>query len=329
MTTFLEFVRKRTAIPKDDADSLERGQWNLFVGDHLVGLYRKFYEKPLSYLRSVDIDCIDRQASGLLSLHLAYDWTFVDGSIAHASVLALNGKPVCAWRKQGLDNDILGLTLLDPNLAERLARWVHDLAGLHAPVAAKEPVVDVNAWLWEGNDYLAPAGSDDTFFYTVQDPERLAPVSQLVTTHSYVPSIESGLLPMYELGAVQKLHGDGRKGMAAVAHTLNGPRSVDVRNLVHSVLPEEQVRGQDLESLQKSLALDDYWFLDACTAVAGGWSCVVGVHLKGRVYIQWHIMHWVDGQSAKAVDWRNRIGERQPGTFNSDIIAAMEWQLGQ
>ena len=279
-------------------------------------------------MRSVDIECIDRQAGGLLSLHLAYDWTFVDGSIAHASVLALNGTPVCAWRKQGLDNSIIGLIILDPNLAERLARWVHDLAGLHAPVVAKDPVVDVNAWLWQDNDYLAPAGNDDTFFYTVQEPERLVSVSQLVTAHSYVPSIESGLLPMYELGAVQKLNG-GRQGLAAMAHTLNGPRSVDVRNLVHSVLPEEQMRGQDLESLQKALASEDYWFLDACSAVGDGWSCVVGVHLQGRVYFQWYIMRWTAKNNSKAAEWCNRIGERQPGTFNLGLIAAMEWQLGQ
>lgn len=329
MTTFLEFVRKLPALPKGDTTDLAREHWNVLVGDHLIGLYCKYYDKRLSHLRGVDIDYVNRKAEDGLSLHLAYDWVFNNGCIAHASVLALNGTPVCAWRKQGRDNDLDALMLLEPNIAERLARWVFELVGRHVPMAVQEPILDVNAWLWDGNEHLAPAGSDDTFFYTVKNPEALAPISQLVTNYSYVSSIEGGLLPLYDLGAVQELRGQGHEGVVAMAHTLGGPRSVDARNLVHSVLPEEHVRGQDLEALQKRLALDDYWFIESCSAQGQGWACVVGVHRRGRVYFQWHILYWSEKNRHKVVEWHHRVGERQPGPLGVDVISSMEWQLGE
>lgn len=329
MTTFLEFVRKLPGLPKGGESSLDREQWSLLVGEHLVGLYRKLYEKPLAYLRREDIETIDVQSGGLLSLHLAYDWAFADGRMAQASILAFDGTPVSAWRRQGHENDLEALLLLEPNTCARLARWVHEFAGRHALPAAKDPVLDVNAWLWDGNEHLAPAGSPESFFYTVLTPEALTAVDQLVTPTTYVPSIDGGLLPIYGLGAVQSLRGDGQQGLAAMAHTLNGPRSVDVRNLVHSVLPEDEMRGQDLEELQKFLAMDDYWFLETCTPRGLGWSCVVGVHRRGRVYLQWHVLHWTKKHHHKMVEWHHRVGERQPGTFGVDVIASMGWQLGE
>lgn len=329
MTTFLEFVRKLPGLSKGVTDSLDRAQWNLLVGEHLVGLYRKLYEKPLGYLRREDIEAIDAQAGNLLTLHLAYDWTFLDGRLAQASVLAFDGNPVCAWRKEGRDNDLDALWLLDQNTCARLAQWVHEFVGRHVPEPVQAPVLDVNAWLWQGNEHLASAGSPDSFFYTVLNPELLSSLDQLVTPTTYVPSIEGGLLPIYGLGAIQSLRGQGMEGLAAMAHTLNGPRSVDVRNLVHSVVPEEEVRGEDLEAVQKSLAMDDYWFLEACTPRGRGWSCVVGVHRRGRVYLQWHILYWAMQHRHKMVEWTHRLGERQPGIFGADTIAKLGWQLGE
>lgn len=328
MTTFLEFVRKCRPLDRDEPTSPVREQWSLFVGDHLMALYRTFYESQRVHLRNADIEQIYTQCGEQLSLHLAYDWIYVDGRIAHASVLALDGVPICAWRRRGREDDLKALILLEPNACTRLARWVYEIAGRHEPVKAPEPIDDVNTWLWHGNEDLMPVGDEDTFFYTVLNPEELSSISQVVTETSYVPCLDGGLLPIYGIGAVQPVHGDGRRGLAAIAHTLGGPRSIDVGNLVHSVLPEEHVRGQDLEALQKLIARPDYWFVESFAKAPTGWSCVVGVHRRGRVYLQWHIFHWAAEHEHKMIEWNHRLRELQPGVLDADVLAAMGWRLG-
>ena len=329
MTTFLEFVRKVPALAKDEG--VEREQWNLVAGEHLTGLYRKLYEKALPYLRASDIQSIDAQCQGTLTVHVAYDWIFSDGRLIHASVLAVEGQPACAWRKQSRGNDLDALILLDPDVCARLARWVHELVGRHAPVPSSHAHTDASAWLWEGNEDLAPAGNEDSFFYTVQHPEALAPIAQVVTDRSYVPSLEGGLLPIYGLGAVQEMKSSvhGSRGLAGIAHTLNGPRSVDIRNLVHSVFAEQHVRGQDLEALQKTLAQQDSWFVASIVAHEDGWTCVVGVHRHARVYLQWHVLYWDANHRHKMVEWSHRLGEHQAGVLDANVIAAMGWQQGE
>ena len=329
MTTFLEFIRKVPALSKDEG--LEREHWNLVVGEHLGGLYRKLYEKAQPYLRASDIQNIDAQVKGTLAVHVAYDWVFNDGRLVHASVLAVEGQPVCAWRKQNRGNDLEALMLLDLDLCARLARWVHELVGRHVSAPSRNTYIDASAWLWEGNEDLAPAGNDDSFFYTVLHPEALDPVVQVVTERSYVPSLEGGLLPIYGLGAVHEMKSSihGSRGLAGIAHTLNGPRSVDVRNLVHSVFAEEHVRGQDLEALQKTLALQDSWFIASIAEHGCGWTCVVGVHRHARVYLQWHVLHWGVEHRHKMVEWSHRLGEHQAGVLDANVIAAMGWQQGE
>lgn len=326
--TFSDLLRKLPAREKGEPTSVDREHWNLVLGEHLVGIYRKLYERPLRYLCVEDLEYIDQQCNGQLNIHLAYDWVFLAGDIAHASILSLDGIPVSAWRKFTQNDDIETLLLLEPNICTRLARWVYEIAGRHSTTSTTTSVPTIQDWLWRDNPHLAPAGNGESFYYVVHQPEMLDPVVQVVTEHSYIPSIEGELLPLHGIGSVHALGRDGRGGVAGIAHTFHGPRSVDIRNLVHSIIPQEQVQGEDLEYLQKYLARDDYWFIETITPQADGWSCVVGVHKKGRVYVQWHVLFWKKQSKEHMLNWTPKLGVAQDGVWGPSVVSKMNWIEG-